>query len=132
MVGAVRAEAPLRIASARERSSALRTGCTQGCCMERGRATTMSELEKAMIAIIEAFHQYSGKEGDKHKLKKSELKELINNELSHFLGEIKDQETVDKVMEALDGDGDAECDFQEFVAFIAMVTTACHEFFEEE
>lgn len=47
---------------------------------------TMSELEKAMIAIIDAFHQYSGKEGDKHKLKKSELKELINNELSHFLG----------------------------------------------
>lgn len=47
---------------------------------------TMSELEKAMIAIIDAFHQYSGKEGDKHKLKKSELKELINNELTHFLG----------------------------------------------
>lgn len=46
----------------------------------------MSELEKAMIAIIDAFHQYSGKEGDKHKLKKSELKELINNELTHFLG----------------------------------------------
>lgn len=46
----------------------------------------MSDLEKAMIAIIEAFHQYSGKEGDKHKLKKSELKELINNELPHFLG----------------------------------------------
>lgn len=46
----------------------------------------MSELEKAMIAVIDAFHQYSGKEGDKHKLKKSELKELINNELTHFLG----------------------------------------------
>ncbi|NXY13288.1 S100B protein, partial [Atrichornis clamosus] len=92
----------------------------------------MSELEKAMIAIIDAFHQYSGKEGDKHKLKKSELKELINNELTHFLGEIKDQETVDKVMEALDCDGDAECDFQEFVAFVAMVTAACHEFFEHE
>lgn len=92
----------------------------------------MSALEKAMIAIIDAFHQYSGKEGDKHKLKKSELKELINNELPHFLGEIKDQETVDKVMETLDADGDAECDFQEFVAFIAMVTSACHEFFEHE
>ncbi|NWS08818.1 S100B protein, partial [Motacilla alba] len=92
----------------------------------------MSELEKAMIAIIDAFHQYSGREGDKHKLKKSELKELINNELSHFLGEIKDQETVDKVMEALDCDGDSECNFHEFVAFIAMVTAACHEFFEEE
>lgn len=49
-----------------------------------------------------------------------------------FFQEIKDQETVDKVMEALDSDGDAECDFQEFVAFIAMVTSACHEFFEHE
>ncbi|XP_068542144.1 protein S100-B [Anas acuta] len=100
--------------------------CPQDC------TATMSELEKAMIAVIDAFHQYSGKEGDKHKLKKSELKELINNELPHFLGEIKDQETVDKVMEALDSNGDAECDFQEFVAFIAMVTAACHEFFEHE
>uniref|UniRef100_A0A4X2M1C5 Protein S100-B n=2 Tax=Vombatus ursinus TaxID=29139 RepID=A0A4X2M1C5_VOMUR len=92
----------------------------------------MSDLEKAMMAIIETFHQYSGKEGDKHKLKKSELKELINSELSHFLGEIKEQETVDKVMETLDADGDAECDFQEFVAFIAVITSACHEFFEHE
>lgn len=48
-------------------------------------ASRMSELEKAMVALIDIFHQYSGKEGDKHKLKKSELKELINNELSHFL-----------------------------------------------
>lgn len=48
-------------------------------------ASGMSELEKAMVALIDIFHQYSGREGDKHKLKKSELKELINNELSHFL-----------------------------------------------
>ncbi|NXA26834.1 S100B protein, partial [Ibidorhyncha struthersii] len=91
-----------------------------------------SELEKATITITDAFHQYSEKEGDKHKLKKSELKELINNELTHFLCEIKDQEIVDKVMEALDSEGDVECDFQEFVAFIVMVTAACHEFFEHK
>ncbi|XP_051854336.1 protein S100-B [Antechinus flavipes] len=92
----------------------------------------MSDLEKAMMAIIKTFHQYSVKEGDKHKLKKSELKELINNELKHFLKEIKDQETVDRVMETLDTDGDAECDFQEFVAFVATITSGCHEFFELE
>lgn len=92
----------------------------------------MSELEKAMVALIDVFHQYSGREGDKHKLKKSELKELINSELPHFLEEIKEQEVVDKVMETLDNDGDGECDFQEFMAFVAMVTTACHEFFEHE
>lgn len=45
----------------------------------------MSELEKSVVALIDVFHRYSGREGDKHKLKKSELKELINNELSHFL-----------------------------------------------
>ncbi|XP_049641445.1 protein S100-B [Suncus etruscus] len=92
----------------------------------------MSELEKAVVTLIDIFHQYSGKEGDKHKLKKSELKELINTELSHFLEEIKEQEAVDKVMDILDSDGDGECDFQEFVAFVAMVTAACHEFFEHE
>ncbi|NWW43596.1 S100B protein, partial [Pedionomus torquatus] len=88
-----------------------------------------SELEKATITIIDAFHQHSGR--DKHKLKKSELKEVVNNELTHLLG-IKDQETVDKVMEAVDSDEAAECDFQELVAFIMMVTTACCEFFEHE
>ncbi|KAB0359742.1 hypothetical protein FD754_003898 [Muntiacus muntjak] len=92
----------------------------------------MSELEKAMMALIEVFHQYSAKEGDKRKLKKSELKELINNELTHFLEEIKEQEAVDKVMETLDSDGDGECDFQEFMAFIGMITAACHEFFTQE
>ncbi|XP_025904725.1 protein S100-B [Nothoprocta perdicaria] len=92
----------------------------------------MSELEKAMVAIMDAFHRYAGKEGDEHKLKKAELKELLNHELPHFLGEIHDQETVDKVMEALDSDGDAECDFQEFVAFVAMVTAACHASLEQE
>ncbi|NXW55030.1 S100B protein, partial [Eurystomus gularis] len=89
----------------------------------------MSELEKAMITIIDAFHQYSGKEEDKHKLKKSELKELINNKLTHFLG-VRDQRLGDWTMEVVDSDGDAECDFQEFVAFIVMVTAACHGFFE--
>lgn len=92
----------------------------------------MSELEKAVVALIGVFHQYSGREGDKHKLKKSELKELLSNELPHFLEEIREQEAVDKVMEALDLDGDGECDFREFMAFVAMVTTACHEFFEQE
>ncbi|KAM4889463.1 protein S100-B [Thomomys bottae] len=80
----------------------------------------MSELEKAVVALLDVFHQYSGGEGDRQKLNKSEPKE------------IKEQEIVDKVMETLDADGDGECDFQEFMAFVAMVTTADHEFFECE
>ncbi|XP_067842964.1 protein S100-B-like [Heptranchias perlo] len=92
----------------------------------------MSDLENAMATIIETFHKYSGKEGDKLKLKNVELKELINNELTNFIGDIKDQGSVDKLMANLDSDCDAECNFQEFITFISVVTIACHEFFVPE
>ncbi|XP_035248836.1 protein S100-B-like isoform X1 [Anguilla anguilla] len=90
----------------------------------------MTDLENSLETIIEVFHKYAEKEGDKNKLKKSELKDLINNELSAFLGHVKDQATMDSLMETLDTDGDSECDFQEFMTFITMVIICCHDFFE--
>lgn len=44
-----------------------------------------SKLEGAMDALITVFHNYSGNEGDKNKLNKGELKELLNSELTDFL-----------------------------------------------
>nr|XP_008541472.1 PREDICTED: protein S100-A1 [Equus przewalskii] len=44
-----------------------------------------SELETAMETLISVFHAHSGKEGDKYKLSKKELKELLQTELSGFL-----------------------------------------------
>lgn len=44
-----------------------------------------SELETAMETLINVFHAHSGKEGDKYKLNKKELKELLQTELSGFL-----------------------------------------------
>lgn len=44
-----------------------------------------SELETAMETLINVFHTHSGKEGDKYKLSKKELKELLQTELSGFL-----------------------------------------------
>ncbi|XP_048834149.1 protein S100-B [Brienomyrus brachyistius] len=89
----------------------------------------MTDFESSLATIVTVFIKYARKEGDKHKLKKSELKDLINNELSNFLEQIKDQATMDNLMESLDTDGDSECDFQEFMTFVTMVTICCHEFF---
>ncbi|KAM6945566.1 protein S100-B [Aplochiton taeniatus] len=92
----------------------------------------MTDLENCMATIIEVFHKYSEKEGDKHKLKKSELKDLIHDELPCLIGHVKDQAAMDSLMESLDSDGDSECNFQEFMTFVTMVTVCCHEFFEHD
>lgn len=42
----------------------------------------MSDLENGMVTIIQVFHKYSG---HKCKLRKAELKALINNEMNHFI-----------------------------------------------
>uniref|UniRef100_A0A8C6V8E4 EF-hand domain-containing protein n=1 Tax=Neogobius melanostomus TaxID=47308 RepID=A0A8C6V8E4_9GOBI len=89
----------------------------------------MSELEKGMVTIIKAFHKYSG---HKCKLKKAELKELINKEMSHFIQSINENETLDELFADLDQNGDLEIDFQEFITLIAMVTSACHELFDKK
>nr|XP_039315792.1 protein S100-A1 isoform X1 [Saimiri boliviensis boliviensis] len=100
-----------------------------------------SELETAMETLINVFHAHSGKEGDKYKLSKKELKELLQTELSGFLdvsterwsgrGAQKDVDAVDKVMKELDENGDGEVDFQEYVVLVAALTVACNNFFWE-
>uniref|UniRef100_A0A2K6LKP2 Protein S100 n=2 Tax=Rhinopithecus TaxID=542827 RepID=A0A2K6LKP2_RHIBE len=90
-----------------------------------------SELETAMETLINVFHAHSGKEGDKYKLSKKELKELLQTELSGFLDAQKDVDAVDKVMKELDENGDGEVDFQEYVVLVAALTVACNNFFWE-
>uniref|UniRef100_A0A4W3IJ53 S100/CaBP-9k-type calcium binding subdomain domain-containing protein n=1 Tax=Callorhinchus milii TaxID=7868 RepID=A0A4W3IJ53_CALMI len=46
----------------------------------------MSELENALISIMKIFHKYSG--STTGKLKKAQVKELVNNELSRFIEEL--------------------------------------------
>ncbi|XP_034769714.2 protein S100-B-like [Acipenser ruthenus] len=89
----------------------------------------MSDLENSMLSIIKVFRRYSG---HKCKLRKAELKELINNEMSQFIQKIDDSETLDRVFADLDQNGDLEIDFQELVAMVAMVTSACNDLSDPE
>ncbi|XP_038624776.1 protein S100-A1 [Tachyglossus aculeatus] len=88
-----------------------------------------SELEQAMESLINIFHTHSGKEGDKYKLSKKELKELLQAELAGFLDVQRDTEVVDKILKDLDENGDGEVDFQEYVVLVATLTVACNAFF---
>lgn len=45
-----------------------------------------STLENAMQLLIQTFHKYSGNEGDKYTLSRSELKEMLTAELGNYLG----------------------------------------------
>lgn len=124
-------------------------------------AAMASQLEGAMETLINVFHHYSGKEGDKYKLSKKELKELLQSELGCFLevgaalGDTrgvpvgcqprgstsvvrppppqtqKDTGAVEKIMQDLDENGDGEVDFQEYVVLVAALTVACNTFFWE-
>ncbi|NWS61045.1 S100Z protein, partial [Chunga burmeisteri] len=89
-------------------------------------------LEDAMDTLIRIFHHYSGKEGDRYKLSKEELKELLATELTDFLSGQKDSLLVDKIMKDLDSNKDNEVDFNEFVILVAALTVACNDFFEEQ
>ncbi|NXK39844.1 S100Z protein, partial [Piprites chloris] len=89
-------------------------------------------LKDAMDTLIRIFHHYSGKEGDRYKLSKGELKELLTTELTDFLSGQKDPLLVDKIMKDLDSNNDNELDFNEFVVLVAALTVACNDFFEEQ
>ncbi|XP_074850345.1 protein S100-Z [Carettochelys insculpta] len=91
-----------------------------------------TQLEKAMDTLIKIFHHYSGKEGDKYKLNKGELKQLLTSELTDFLSCQKDPQLVDKILKDLDTNKDNEVDFNEFVILVGALTVACNDFFEEQ
>ncbi|KAJ7307302.1 hypothetical protein JRQ81_009308 [Phrynocephalus forsythii] len=89
-----------------------------------------SPLENALDVMVATFHNYSGKEGDKFKLNKNELKELLLKELPGFIGKKKDETTFQKIMSNLDANKDNEVDFQEYAVFLACIAMACNDFFQ--
>nr|XP_061822262.1 protein S100-Z-like [Nerophis lumbriciformis] len=99
-----------------------------------------SQLEGAMDALIAVFYNYSGHDGDKFKLNKGELKQLLHSELTDFLTVTccpvfqsqKDPLLVEKIMNDLDSNKDNEVDFNEFVVLVAALTVACNDFFQEQ
>ncbi|XP_068271151.1 protein MRP-126-like [Nyctibius grandis] len=91
----------------------------------------LSELERAMDVIIDVFHQYSRREGDRDTLTKKELKLMIEKQLVNYLKHVKNKATVDEIMKDLDINKDEELNFCETMLLITRVTIATHEHLHE-
>ncbi|KFO74110.1 Protein MRP-126, partial [Cuculus canorus] len=87
----------------------------------------LSELEKAMDVIIDVFHQYSRREGDRDTLTKQELKLMIEKQLANYLRHVKNKATIDEIMKDLDVNKDAQISFSEMMMLVIRVTIATHE-----
>ncbi|XP_058716511.1 protein MRP-126-like [Poecile atricapillus] len=91
----------------------------------------LSELEKAMDVIIDVFHQYSRREGDRDTLSKKELKLLIEKQLANYLKHVKNKATIDQIMKDLDVNKDSQLSFGETMLLVVRVTCATHEHLHE-
>ncbi|NXE28974.1 M126 protein, partial [Ardeotis kori] len=91
----------------------------------------LSELEKAMDVIIDVFHQYSRREGDRDTLTKRELKLMIEKQLVNYLKHVKNQATIEEIMKDLDINKDAQISFCEMMLLVTRVTIATHEHLHE-
>ncbi|NXK96595.1 S10A4 protein, partial [Formicarius rufipectus] len=87
-------------------------------------------LEQALAVIVATFHKYSGNEGDKYKLSKSELKEMLMKELPSFSKQTSEA-SLQQLMSNLDCNSDSEVDFQEYVTFLACMAMMCNDFFQD-
>ncbi|XP_054618910.1 ictacalcin-like [Dunckerocampus dactyliophorus] len=89
----------------------------------------MSQIQQAMVLLIDCFQKYAGKEGDKNTLSKGELKELLQHELGGPLGKANDKAAIDRIFKDLDINKDNSVDFREYVNLVACLTQLCFEYF---
>ncbi|XP_053556277.1 protein S100-P-like [Bombina bombina] len=91
----------------------------------------MTELETAIVMIIDVFDRYSCTEGNRLTLTKGEMKTLLEKELPGILSNAKEKDASEKILKDLDANGDSEVDFNEFIILVAALTCLGHKKFEE-
>ncbi|XP_070806909.1 protein S100-A6-like [Pituophis catenifer annectens] len=84
-----------------------------------------SPVDTALCTLVAIFHKYACKEGNKNTLSKSELKELIQKELT--IGPKLHESEIQGLMEDLDQNKDQEVNFKEYVTFLGALAMIYNE-----
>ncbi|XP_074836848.1 protein S100-A2-like [Carettochelys insculpta] len=86
-------------------------------------------LQQALAELVCTFQRYARQEGDRFMLSHRELRELLEKELPS-LGNVQVKEgAFEELLGILDTDKDREVSFEEYIRFVAVACTLCHEFF---
>uniref|UniRef100_A0A8B9NW82 EF-hand domain-containing protein n=1 Tax=Apteryx owenii TaxID=8824 RepID=A0A8B9NW82_APTOW len=88
----------------------------------------MSHFLDSISTIISVFYKHAKEDGDGSILSRREMKEFI---LKEFADNPHDPQTIDKVLQFLEWDGDGKIDFNEFLLLVFRVAKACYWYLQK-
>ncbi|XP_010147480.1 PREDICTED: repetin-like, partial [Eurypyga helias] len=86
----------------------------------------MSLLLDSIATIISVFHRHTKEDAGCSKLSRRKMKEFIQREFADVIAKPHDPQTIDKILQFLEWDGDGEIDFNEFLILVFRVAKACY------
>ncbi|XP_035202348.1 repetin-like [Oxyura jamaicensis] len=91
----------------------------------------MSHFLDSVSIIISTFCKHAKEDGDQSKLSRRRMKEFIQKEFADALVNPHDPQTIDKILQFLEWDGDGEIDFNEFLLLVFRVAKACYWYLQK-
>ncbi|XP_062482081.1 trichohyalin [Pezoporus occidentalis] len=88
----------------------------------------MSRFLDGISTIISLFHKYAKEDGDCSNLSHRKMQEFIQREFADVIAKPRDPQTIDKILQFLEWDGDGHIDFNEFLLLVFRVAKACYWF----
>ncbi|CAM9990192.1 unnamed protein product [Bubo scandiacus] len=86
----------------------------------------MSRFLDSISIIISTFHKHAKEDGDYSNLSRRRMKQFIQREFADVIAKPRDPQTIDKILQFLEWDGDGEIDFNEFLLLVFRVAKACY------
>nr|XP_020746450.1 protein S100-A16 [Odocoileus virginianus texanus]XP_020746451.1 protein S100-A16 [Odocoileus virginianus texanus]XP_020746452.1 protein S100-A16 [Odocoileus virginianus texanus]XP_020746453.1 protein S100-A16 [Odocoileus virginianus texanus] len=88
-------------------------------------ADSYTELEKAVVVLVENFYKYVSKHSlVKNKISKSSFRKMLQKELNHMLTvDTGNRKAADKLIQNLDANHDGRISFDEYWTLIGGITS---------